>query len=87
MKVEKNAVVLAPESCESKQNWLSYDFFEKTCSGGGDGDDLKSLHQVMHQNTLFWKDHNLISFARIYMIFVPTLFHFSLLLSYVLTKK
>jgi len=26
MKVEKNAVVLAPESCESKQNWLSYDF-------------------------------------------------------------
>jgi len=52
MKVKKNAVVLAPEWCESKQNWLSYDFFEKTCSGGGDGDNTKSLHQVEHQNTL-----------------------------------
>ena len=39
MKVEKNAVALAPESCESKQNSLSYDFFEKTCSDGGDGND------------------------------------------------
>ena len=45
MKVEKNAVVLAPESCESEQNWLSYDFFVKTYSGDGDGDDTKSLHQ------------------------------------------
>jgi hypothetical protein len=45
VKVEKNAVVLAPESCESKQNLLSYDFFEKTCSGAGAGDDTKSLHQ------------------------------------------
>jgi len=69
MKVENNPVMLAPEWCESKQNWLSYDFFEKTCSGGGDGDDPKSLHQVMHQNTLFWKNHNLMSFARIHMIF------------------
>ena len=50
MKVEKNAVILALESCESKQNWLSYDFFEKTYSGGGDGDDPKSLHQVMKQS-------------------------------------
>jgi len=39
MKVGKNVVMLAPESCESKQNWLSYDFFEKTYSGDGDGDD------------------------------------------------
>ena len=62
-------------------------FFEKTYPGDGDGDDTKSLHQVMHQNTLFWKNHNLMSFARIYMIFVPVLPHFSLLLSYVLTKK
>ena len=53
MKVGKNVVMLAPESCESKQNWLSYDFFEKTYSGDGDGDATKSLHQVMHQNTLF----------------------------------
>jgi len=47
MKIEKNAVVLAPESCESKQTWLSYDFFENTYSGDGDGDDgddPKSLH-------------------------------------------
>ena len=44
----KNVVMLAPESCESKQNWLSYDFFEKTYSGDGDGDDTN-----MHQNTLF----------------------------------
>jgi len=49
MKVEKSAVVLEPESCESEQNWLSYDFFEKTYSGGGDGDHTKSLHLVMHQ--------------------------------------
>jgi len=44
-------VVLAPESCESEQNRLSYDFVEKTYSGGGDGDDTMSLHQVMHQDT------------------------------------
>jgi len=87
MKVEKNAVMLAPESCESKQNWLSYDFFENTYPGDGDGDDPKSLHQVMHQNTLFWENHNLMSFARIHMIFVPLLPHFSLLSPYVLTKK
>ena len=37
--IEKNAVMLAPKSCESKQNWLSYDFFENTYSGHGDGDD------------------------------------------------
>ncbi len=55
MKVEKNVVVLAPESCESEQNWLSYEFFKKTCSSGGDSDDTKSLHQVMHQNTFFLK--------------------------------
>jgi len=48
MKVEKNAVVLAPESCESEQNWLSYDFFVKTYSAGGDGDDTKSFHEVIH---------------------------------------
>ena len=47
MKVEKNAVMLAPESCESEQNWLSYDFFVKTYSGDGDGDNTKSLHQVI----------------------------------------
>ena len=51
MKVEKDVVALAPESCEYEQNWLSYEFFEKMCSGGGDGDDTKSLHQVMHQIT------------------------------------
>ena len=44
MQIEKNAVVVEPESCESEQNWLSYDFFEKTCS-----DD--DANQVMHQNT------------------------------------
>jgi len=79
--------MLAPESCESKQNWLSYDFFDNTYSGDGDGDDPKSLHQVMHQNTLFWENHNLMSFARIHMIFVPLLPHFSLILPYVHTKK
>ncbi len=87
MKVEKNLVMLAPESCESEQNWLSHDFFEKICSGGGDGDDTKSLHQVMHQNTFSWKNHNLMSFAWIHMILVPTLAHFSLLSSYVVTKQ
>ena len=51
MKVEKNVVVLVQESCESEQNSLSYDFFEKICFGAVDGDDTKSLHQVMHQNT------------------------------------
>jgi len=87
MKVETNAVVLVPESCESKQNWLSYDFSEKICFGGGDGDDTKSLHQVMHQNTLFWKNHNLMSFAQIHMILVPLWPHFSVLSPYILTKK
>ena len=79
--------MLAPESCKSKQNWLSYDFFEKTCSGGGNDDSTKWLHQVMHQNTLFWKNHNLMSFAWIHMILVPMRPHFSLLSSYVLAKK
>ena len=32
---------------------VSYDFFVKTYSGDGDGDDTKSLYQVIHQNTLF----------------------------------
>ncbi len=62
-------------------------FFEKTYPGDGDGDDTKSLHQVMHQNTLFWKNHNLMSFARIHMILVPMRPHFSLLSPYVLAKK
>ena len=62
-------------------------FFEKTYPGDDDGDDTKSLHQVMHQNTLFWKNHNLMSFARIHMILVPTRPHFSLLSPYVLAKK
>ena len=48
MKVEKKVVVLAPELCESEQNWLGYDFFVKTYSGDGDGDDTKSLHQVIY---------------------------------------
>jgi len=48
VKVERNVVMLAPESCESEQDWSSYEFFENICSGGGDGDDTKSLHQVMH---------------------------------------
>ena len=87
MKVKKSAVVLAPEPYESEQNWLSYDFFENTYPGDGDGDDTKSLHQVMHQNTLFWKFHNLMSFARIHMILVPMRPHFSVLSFYVLTKK
>ena len=43
--------------------------------------------QVMHQNTLFWKNHNLMSFVWIHMILVPTQPHFSVLSSYVLTKK
>jgi len=77
LKVKENAIVLAPESCESKQNWLSYDFFEKMCSGDGDGDDTKSLHQVMHQNTFSLKIHNSMSFAWIYMIFVLTPSHVS----------
>ena len=52
-----------------------------------DGDSTKWLHQVMHQNTLFWKHHNLMSLAWIQMILVPMRPHFSLLSSYVLTKK
>ena len=80
MKIEKNAVVVEPESCESEQNWLSYDFFEKTCS-----DD--DANQVMHQNTFSWKNHNLTSFARIHLIFAPTRPHFYLLSPYVLTKN
>ncbi len=87
MKVEKDAVTLAPESCEYEQNWLSYEFFEKICSGGGDGDDTKSLHQVMHQITFSLKNHNLMSFAQIHMILVPTLAHFFLLSSYVVKKQ
>ena len=31
------------KSYESKQNWLSYKFFENTYSGDGDDDDTKSL--------------------------------------------
>jgi hypothetical protein len=62
-------------------------FFEKTYPGDGDGDDTKSLHQVMHQNTLFCKNHNLMSFAWNHMILVPTRPHFSLLSPYVLAKK
>ena len=76
MKVEKSVVVLAPEPCESEQNWLSYDFFENTYPGDSDGDDTKSLHQLMHQNTLFWRIHNLMSFAWIHMILVPMRPHF-----------
>ena len=84
MKVEKNTVMLV---LESKQKWLNYDFFEKTYSGDSDGDDTKSLHQVMHQKTLFLKNYNLMSFAWIHMILVPLLPHFSLLSPYVLTRK
>ena len=56
MKVEKNVVMLAPESCESKQNSLSYDFFKKRCSGAWLG-----WHH--HQNMFSQKNHNLISFV------------------------
>ncbi len=83
MKVEKNVVMLAPESCESEQNWLSYDFFKKTCSSGGDDTWTKSCTRT----PFFLKNHNLISFAHIHMILVPTRPHFSLLSPYVLTKK
>jgi len=39
------------------------------------------------EHLFFKKNHNLISFARIHMILVPTQPHFSLLSPYVLTKK
>jgi len=42
MKIEKSAVMLAPKSCESEKNWLSYNFFENTYSGDGNGDNTKS---------------------------------------------
>ena len=42
MEVDKHSVMLALESCKSEQNWLSYEFFEKTCSGDDDGDNPKS---------------------------------------------
>ena len=78
MEVDRNLVMLAPESCESKKNWLSYDFFEKTC---GDSDIPKSCTRTPY------KIHNLMSFAQIHIIFVLMLSHFSLPSSYVLTKK
>jgi hypothetical protein len=56
VKEEKNAGAMTPESCESKQNSLSYEFFKKGCSGVADADDIKSLHQVMHQNTFSQKN-------------------------------
>jgi hypothetical protein len=39
------------------------------------------------EHLFFFKNHNLISFAHIHMILVPTRPHFSLLSPYVLTKK
>jgi hypothetical protein len=41
----------------------------------------------LHQSIMFLKNHNLMSFARIHLIFEPVLPHFSLPLPYVLTKK
>jgi len=58
MKVENYGKALAQESCESEQNSLSYDLFKKGCSH--------------HQNMFSQKSHNLISFAQIHMILMPT---------------
>jgi hypothetical protein len=75
MKVEKHGRASAQKSCESEQNSLSYDFFKKRCSGAM----TWYHHQHQHQNMFSQKNHNLISFAWIHMILVPTRPHFSLL--------
>jgi len=84
MKVEKNGRALAQKSCESEQNSLSYDFIKKRGSGAWLGGVTWYDHHHHHQNMFSQKNHNLISFAQIHMILVPTQLHFSLLSFYVL---
>jgi hypothetical protein len=68
MKVEKNGRALAQKSCESEQNSLSYDFFQNKVFWCMTWDH----HHHHHQNMFSQKNHNLIRFAQIYMILVPT---------------